>query len=475
MGLTELLILISILVIVAIVLRVIVGAMNSRKNKIKIALEKNIPEYDLEELELRELPSGGARMVQRSFEEVMRQASELDNRDAAKHRVPRSKVLKTDLSREAVLARRAALLAAGGSLATAEQVREPDLFSELPPADDVVSSEGVAGVDDASVGAADVDVAENVAEVAVAEVSAVAIAEPDVVDTSAEPAPAAAANDHANNQANNQADNQADEDVLAAVLFADAEAAVRAAPATPAAPAAFAMSAAAAATAASAASAILAPTPVWAAAAVRADEYDARTQSSAQGYVDDNDWLDDVSPVREVRVDRSTRAEPTFSEMRFDENLGLVELDSQSLIPAAPVAAEQLYAADDLEAPEETMVEPESGPEPEPEPEDDQAPVFMLEPTTIGDQSSEADFVFGSAIAPQSEFDLDMANDAEPELDNFDDQDDDEDYDDEDNEDDLSDDEEDEFADDDFNDDEEEEDFDESNVTQNWFTLDSRG
>ena len=59
MGLTELLILISILVIVAIVLSVIVGAMNSRKNKIKIVLEKNIPEYDLKELELRELPNGG--------------------------------------------------------------------------------------------------------------------------------------------------------------------------------------------------------------------------------------------------------------------------------------------------------------------------------------------------------------------------------------------------------------------------------
>ena len=52
MGLTELLMLISILVIVAIVLRVIVAAMNSRKNKIKIALEKNIPEYDLDEADL---------------------------------------------------------------------------------------------------------------------------------------------------------------------------------------------------------------------------------------------------------------------------------------------------------------------------------------------------------------------------------------------------------------------------------------
>ena len=346
MGITELLILISILVIVAIVLSAIVGAMNSRKNKIKIVLEKNIPEYDLKELELRELPNGGARMVQRSFEEVMRQASELDNLEASKRRVPRSKVLKTDLSREAVLARRAALLAAGGSLASAEQVREPDLFAEMPPAAEPV--------------------AENVADVGGAAVNQAAVA-----------------HDHAV------------EDELAAVLFADAEAAAPAVPDMPR------------------------PTPVWAAAAMRADEYDARTQSSNQDYVDDNEWLDDVSPVREVNIDRSVRAEPSFGDMRFDENLGLVELDSQPLIPMASPASVELVDAAEIED-----LEQEFDDAPEPDHEIESA--LESEPETH--QATESAFVFGSAIAPQSEFDLEMANDAlADDQDNFDDQDDDQD------------------------------------------------
>src|SRR5690606_19972082 len=130
MGLIELLILIAILALLVGILWALVALMRSRKGKIRIQLEKNIPEYDLDELELRELPNGGARMVQRSFEEVMRQASELESLEKAKRR-PRSKVLKTDLSREAVLARRAAALAAAqeaaarGEVAAAEQV-EPE-------------------------------------------------------------------------------------------------------------------------------------------------------------------------------------------------------------------------------------------------------------------------------------------------------------------------------------------------------------
>ena len=73
MMLREFLILILILAIIVVLLRGIYVAMRRRKNKIKFQLEKNIPEYDLEELELRELPSGGARVVERSFAEVMRQ------------------------------------------------------------------------------------------------------------------------------------------------------------------------------------------------------------------------------------------------------------------------------------------------------------------------------------------------------------------------------------------------------------------
>lgn len=72
MGIRELLILLLIFAIVVVVLRGIFVAISGRKNKIKIALDKNIPEYDLDELELRELPSGGARQVERSLAQVMK-------------------------------------------------------------------------------------------------------------------------------------------------------------------------------------------------------------------------------------------------------------------------------------------------------------------------------------------------------------------------------------------------------------------
>jgi hypothetical protein len=219
------------------------------------------------------------------------------------------------------------------------------------------------------------------------------------------------------------------------VLFADAEAAARAVPDMPR------------------------PTPVWAVAAMRADEYDARTQSSNQDYVDDNEWLDDVSPVREVNTDRSVRAEPSFGDMRFDENLGLVELDSQPLIPMASPASVELVDAEGIDDLEQEF---EDAPEPVHEFES------VLESEQETHQAPDTAFVFGSAIAPQSEFDLEMANDAlADDQDNFDDQDDDDD-----SEDNQSSDEEDEFADDGFNDEDEDEDFDESNVTQNWFVDD---
>lgn len=116
MGLRELLILILILAIVVVVLRGLYVALRSRRGQIKIALEKNIPEYDLEELEMRELPNGGARQVERSFAEVLRQNSA----HAAKANAtatgkpstlrPGAKGLKTNLSRTG--ARTAAMSAA---------------------------------------------------------------------------------------------------------------------------------------------------------------------------------------------------------------------------------------------------------------------------------------------------------------------------------------------------------------------------
>ncbi len=82
MGLRELLILVLILAIIGVVLRGLYLALRPRRGRIKIALEKNVPDYDLEELELRELPSGGARLVERSFAQAMKQSSEQNAREA---------------------------------------------------------------------------------------------------------------------------------------------------------------------------------------------------------------------------------------------------------------------------------------------------------------------------------------------------------------------------------------------------------
>jgi len=126
MGLRELLILILILAIVVVVLRGLYVALRSRRGQIKIALEKNIPEYDLEELEMRELPNGGARQVERSFAEVLRQNSAHAARANATATGkpstlrPGAKGLKTNLSRTgARTATTAATVAANQARATA--------------------------------------------------------------------------------------------------------------------------------------------------------------------------------------------------------------------------------------------------------------------------------------------------------------------------------------------------------------------
>lgn len=282
MGLTELLILIAILALVTAILWALVALTRSRKGKIRIALEKNIPEYDLEELELRELPNGGARMVQRSFEEVMRQASELEHRDNAKKR-PRSKVLKTDLSREAVLARRAAALAAAQeAMARGEVPAEPDLFNG----------------NNTEQGSAQ------------AEPEPQSEPEPQLQPPEPEPEPI--------------------------------------------------------------------PTPDWASVAVRADQY--------QQDGSDDDWLDDVSPVRQVSKAAmhgadDSRREPAFSDMHFDESLGLVS--------QAPVS------------------EPEFEPEPEPEDVFESEPDFEpdddVDPDDEFNDDNTADYFVESAVEDNDE------------------------------------------------------------------------
>ena len=81
MGLRELFILVLILAIVGVILRGLYVALKARRGQLRMALEKNIPQYDPDELSLSELPNGGARMVERSFAHVVRQNSEFSSRD----------------------------------------------------------------------------------------------------------------------------------------------------------------------------------------------------------------------------------------------------------------------------------------------------------------------------------------------------------------------------------------------------------
>ncbi len=74
MGTRELLILILGLAVVAVILRGLYLALNARRSQIRLAIEKNIPQdLDIEELEMAELPNGGARVVRRSLDAVNRQ------------------------------------------------------------------------------------------------------------------------------------------------------------------------------------------------------------------------------------------------------------------------------------------------------------------------------------------------------------------------------------------------------------------
>jgi cell division protein ZipA len=318
MGLAELLILVIFLVIVAVILRLMVAALRSRKNRIKIALEKNIPVYDLEELELRELPNGGARMVQRSFEEVMRQAAALDSLDAAKKR-PRSKVLKTDLSREAVLARRAAALAAAEAAAARgevpaastrfdESAHEAESDSTIEPGEPAHRPESyeVPSVDHSVYAQASFAGDPAAYDSGTETLAAVEVPVPELHNFEAPVS---------ENSVNPESDNNTGIADETEVAESDTEQQADMIP------------------------------PSWAVAAVRADEYQStRVQSdnSQNDYADDDYWMDDVSPVREVPVSRPAaqqsaaqpqssaeymRAEPRFSMMRFDDELGLVADD----------------------------------------------------------------------------------------------------------------------------------------------------
>ena len=63
----ELIILLLGFVMVAVLLRGLFVAIQVRKGQIRLTIDKNIPQdFDLDELELAELPTGGARVVSRA-------------------------------------------------------------------------------------------------------------------------------------------------------------------------------------------------------------------------------------------------------------------------------------------------------------------------------------------------------------------------------------------------------------------------
>jgi hypothetical protein len=87
MGGRELLILLLGLATVAIVLRRLFVVLRSRRGQIKLVIDKNIPQdIDLDALELSELPGGGARVVERSLQEVNLQNSAVEAADVLKKR-----------------------------------------------------------------------------------------------------------------------------------------------------------------------------------------------------------------------------------------------------------------------------------------------------------------------------------------------------------------------------------------------------
>ena len=82
MSARELVILFLGFVIILVILRGLYVALQARRGQIRMAIDKNIPQdVDLDDLEMTELPSGGARIVERSLEEVNSQNRVYDTMD----------------------------------------------------------------------------------------------------------------------------------------------------------------------------------------------------------------------------------------------------------------------------------------------------------------------------------------------------------------------------------------------------------
>ena len=90
MDLRELVILVLGLTIVGVVVRGLLVALKAKKSQLRLAIDKNIPkDIDLEAIELAELPSGGARVVRRSPDEL--HAENTESKADALPNIPASK------------------------------------------------------------------------------------------------------------------------------------------------------------------------------------------------------------------------------------------------------------------------------------------------------------------------------------------------------------------------------------------------
>ena len=96
MDLRELVILVLGLTIVGVVVRGLLVALKARKSQLRLAIDKNIPkDIDLEAIELAELPSGGARVVRRSPDEL--HAANTESKADALLNIPVSKPVAVSL------------------------------------------------------------------------------------------------------------------------------------------------------------------------------------------------------------------------------------------------------------------------------------------------------------------------------------------------------------------------------------------
>ena len=88
MGLRELIILLLGFVAIGVILQGLYVAIQARRKQIRVAIDHNIPEdFDIEDIELAELPSGGARKVPRHFEYRVENAAPPRAVDENHHRI----------------------------------------------------------------------------------------------------------------------------------------------------------------------------------------------------------------------------------------------------------------------------------------------------------------------------------------------------------------------------------------------------